>query len=138
MKQHLLLPHHKKFLQRLSSALDDRTAWLNSVAQALIGKSLENLRDEEEALLYDRFKSTVLELDSLVQLSEASIEEDKEEALKLEITSFEVIQKSVVRYPKKKASEISGIESGIKMQLGKDKTLNIVALANVLKDLLGK
>ena len=138
VKQHLLLPHHKKFLQRLSSALDDRTAWLNSVAQALIGKSLENLRDEEEALLYDRFKSTVLELDSLVQLSEASIEEDKEEALKLEITSFEVIQKSVVRYPKKKASEISGIESGIKMQLGKDKTLNIVALANVLKDLLGK
>ena len=48
IKQHRLLPHHKTFLLRLASELDDRKAWLSSVAQAVVGKTLENLKDEDE------------------------------------------------------------------------------------------
>jgi hypothetical protein len=138
VKQHLLLPHQKTFLLRLSSELDDRKAWLSSIAQAVVGRTLENLRDEDEPLLFDKFKNLTLELDSLSQLSETRVNENREEVFGLEIASFEEITKKVVRYPKKKKNEVNRIEDALKMQLGKDKTLNIVALANVLKDLLGK
>jgi len=138
VKKHLLLPHQKTFLLRLSSQLDDRKAWLSSIAQAVVGRTLENLQDEDEPKLYDKFKNLVLELDSLSQLSEKTVDEAKDEVFGLEIASFEAVTKQIVRYPKKKKNEIDRIEESLKMQLGKDKTLNIVALANVLKELLNK
>jgi len=138
IKQHRLLPHHKTLLLRLASELDDRKAWLSSIAQAVIGKTLENLRDEDEPLLYDKFKDLVLELDTLNQLSQDGVDDEREEALGLEITTFEAVEKKVVRFPKKKKAEISRIEAQLRMHLGRDKTLNIAALANVLKDLLQK
>lgn len=138
IKQHRLLPHHKTLLLRLASELDDRKAWLSSIAQAVVGKTLENLRDEDEPLLYDKFKNLVLELDTLNQLSQVGVDDEKEDAFGLEITTFEAVDKKVVRFPKKKKAEISRIEEQLRTQLGKDKTLNIAALANVLKDLLQK
>lgn len=138
IKQHRLLPYHKTLLLRLASELDDRKAWLSSIAQAVVGKTLENLRDEDEPLLYDKFKDIVLELDTLAQLSREGIDDEKEDAFGLEITTFESVEKKVVRFPKKKKAEISRIEQELRTRLGKDKTLNIAALANVLKDLLQK
>lgn len=138
IKQHRLLPHHKTLLLRLASELDDRKAWLSSIAQAVVGKTLEHLRDEDEPLLYDKFKNLVLELDTLNQLSQDGVDDEKEEAFGLEITTFEAVEKKVVRFPKKKKAEIGRIEEQLRTQLGKDKTLNIAALANVLKDLLNK
>lgn len=138
IKQHRLLPHHKTLLLRLSSELDDRNAWLSSIAQAVVGKTLENLRDDDEPLLYDKFKNLVLELDTLTQLSESGVDEEKEDAFGLEITTFETVEKKLVRFPKKKKAEISRIEEAVRTQLGGDKTLNIAALANLLKDLLKK
>ncbi len=137
-KRHLLLPHHKTLLLRVSSELDDRNAWLSSIAQAVVGKTLENLRDDDEPLLYDKFKTLVLELDTLAQLSQSGVNEEKEDAFGLEITTFEAVEKKVVRFPKAKKVEISRIEDAVRLQLGGDRTLNIVALANLLKDLLKK
>ncbi len=139
IKQHRLLPYQKTLLMRVSSDLDDRKAWLSSVAQAVVGKTLDNLRDEEEDILYDKFKTFVLELDSLAHLSKSVVDETSEDVLNLEITSFEEIpRRNVVRIPKKKKQEIEDIERLLRTQLGKDKTLNIAALANLLKDLLKK
>jgi hypothetical protein len=138
VKQHLLLPHQKTLLLRISSKLDDREAWLSSIAQVVVGKTLENLRDEDEPKLYEKFKNLIMELDSLTQLSEKMVDESKDEVVKLEIASFAAISKQTVRYPKKKKTEINRIEEALKQQLAKDKTLNIAALANVLKELLNK
>lgn len=138
IKQHRLLPHHKTLLLRLASELDDRKVWLSSIAQAVVGKTLEALRDDDEPQLYDKLKNLVLELDTLTQLSESGMDEEKEDAFGLEITTFDAVEKKVVRFPKKKKLEISRIEEQLHTQLGKDKTLNIAALANVLKDLLQK
>ena len=63
----------KHFIQRLDSELDDKKAWLSSIAQAVIGKSLETIKDEEEILLYDKFKTLIFELDSLTNISKADI-----------------------------------------------------------------
>jgi len=138
VKQHRLLPYQKTLLMRVSSDLDDRKAWLSSIAQAVVGKTLDNFRDEDETILYDKFKTLVLEMDSLAQLSKNAVDETTEDVLNLEITSFEEIRRNVVRIPKKKKGEIDAIEKLLRMQLGKDKTLNIAALANLLKDLLKK
>jgi hypothetical protein len=136
IKQHRLLPHHKTLLLRLSSELDDRKAWLSSITQAIVGKTLENLRDEDEPLLYDKFKRIVSELDTLNQLSSNAIDDEKEVAIGLEITTFDSIEKKVVRFSTSKTTEVNRIEEALKAKLGKDNTLNIAALTNVLKDLL--
>lgn len=81
LKKHMLLSNQKTFVQRLDSPLDDRKAWLNSIAQAVTGKTLEAFTDEDEILLYDRFKSMILELDSLTKISKTDIDESKEEVI---------------------------------------------------------
>ncbi|MBK6483956.1 MAG: hypothetical protein IPG01_12695 [Chitinophagaceae bacterium] len=139
LKKHLCLPHQKTFVQRLDSELDDKKAWLSSIAQAVIGKSLETIKDEEELFLYDRFKTLILELDSLTNISQADLDEDNEDVLGIEMSSFvDGIQKRLVRLPKTKKKEVAKIEDLIKAKLSKDKSLNIAALANILKDLLQK
>jgi hypothetical protein len=139
LKKHLCLPHQKTFILRLDSELDDKKAWLSSIAQAVIGKPLETIKDEEEILLYDKFKILIHELDSLTNISQADLDEEHEDMLGIEMSSFvDGIQKRLVRWPKTKKKEVSRIEDLIKAKLSKDKSLNIVALANVLKNLLQK
>jgi hypothetical protein len=139
LKKHLCLPHQKTFVQRLDSQLDDRKAWLSSIAQSVIGKPLETIRDEEEILLYDKFKTIIHELDNLTNISQSDTDEEKEDILGIEMSSFvDGINKSLIRLPKSKRSEVSKIETLVKTKLSKDKTLNIAALANILKDLLQK
>lgn len=138
VKEHLLLPHQKTLLMRINSALDDRKAWLTSIAQAVVGRTLETLRDEDEPLLYDKFKSTISELDTLTQLAATDVDESKEEVFGLEFTTFGQVEKKILRFPKKKKGEINRIEEAVKTQLGSDKTLNIAALSNLLKDMLKK
>lgn len=138
IKPHLLLPHHKTLLLRISSELDDRKAWLSSLAQAVVGRSLENLRDEDEPLLYGRFKDLILELDTLNELTQTVTDETSEEVVGVEITSLDNIQKRVVRFPIQKKEEVKALEEVLKANLGKDKSLNIAALVNILKDLTQK
>jgi len=137
LRTHLLLPYQKTFVLRLNSALDDKKAWLNSLAQAVIGKTLDNIKDEEELLLYDKFKSLILELDSLTTISNSDLDEENEEVFGLEINSFvEGVSKKLVRLPKSKKNEINLIEVKLRKNLSNDKTMNIAALASILKDLL--
>jgi hypothetical protein len=139
LKKHLCLPHQKTFIQRLDSELDDKKAWLNSIAQAVLGKSLETIKDEEEIVLYDKFKTLILELDSLTNLSKADLDEEHEDVFGIEVSSFvDGIKKNLIRLPKTKKKEIGKIEDAIKSKLTKDKSLNIAAVASVLKDLLQK
>jgi hypothetical protein len=138
VKQHRLLPYQKTLLMRISSDLDDRKAWLSSIAQAVVGKTLDNFRDDDEVLLLDEFKTRILQLDSLVGLSNTVADETTDDIFSLEITSFEEIQKKVVRVPKNKKGKIEEIENLLRAQLSKDKTLNIAALANLLKYFLKK
>lgn len=139
LRRHLLLPAQRTFIQRLDSELDDKRAWLNSLVQSLTGTTLEKLKDEDEILVYDRFKSMILELDSLTNISKSDFSEDKEDVMSLEINSFiDGVNRKLVRLPKNKKDEIRGIENTIRTKLSSDRTLNIAALANLLKELLKK
>lgn len=137
LKKHMLLSNQKTFVQRLDSPLDDRKAWLNSIAQAVSGKTLEIFSDEDEILLYERFKSMILELDSLTKISKSDIDESKEEVIGVKIDSFfSKINPKVVRVPKSKSKEIEQLKNELKNKLGKDNTSNIAAVLNLLKELL--
>ncbi len=80
----------------------------------------------------------ILDLDSLTNLSEENHNEEKEEVLRLQINTFDNIAKKTIKIPKQKSEEIKALELQIKKLLGKDKTLNIAALSNVLKILIEK
>lgn len=137
LKKHMLLSNQKTFVQRLDSPLDDRKAWLNSIVQAVTGKTLETFSDEDEILLYERFKSMILELDSLTKISKTDIDESKEEVIGVKIDSFlSKIDPKVVRIPKNKRKEIELLKNELKNKLGKDNTSNIAAVLNLLKELL--
>lgn len=137
LRRHLLLSSQKVFVQRLDSLIDDKKAWLNSLVQALINTTLDKINDEDELLISDKFKSMVLELDSLTSLSKSDFKEDKEDVFDLQInTFFDGISKKMVRLPKNKKEEVNNIQSELKKGLSKDKTLNIAALTNLLKEML--
>jgi len=137
LKKHLLLANQKTFVQRIDSLLDDKKAWLNSIAQAVTGKTLEAFTDEDEIMLYEKFKSTILELDSLTNLSKGDIDEANEEVVGVKIdTFFSTINPKIVRVPKNKAAEIEQLKTALKMKLSTDKTSNIAAVLNLLKELL--
>jgi ribosomal protein S15P/S13E len=137
LKKHMLLSNQKTFVQRLDSPLDDRKAWLNSIAQAVTGKTLEAFSDEDEILLYEKFKAMILELDSLTKISKSDIDESNEEVIGVKIDSFfSKIDPKVVRVPKNKSKEIEELKNELKNKLGKDNTSNIAAVLNLLKELL--
>ncbi len=138
LKKHLLLPNQSKFVDRLDSELNDRNLWLNSIVFPFINISLQNIKsDEDELIIYDRFKEMIIELDSLTKLSLSDFQEEKEDVYDLQINTFiEGISKKLIRLPKNKKVEVAKIQANINTFLGKDKSLNIAALANILKDLL--
>jgi ribosomal protein S15P/S13E len=137
LKKHMLLSNQKTFVQRLDSPLDDRKAWLNSIAQAVTGKTLEVFSDEDEVLLYEKFKAMILELDSLTKISKSDIDESNEEVIGVKIDSFfSKIDPKVVRVPKNKSKKIEELKNELKNKLGKDNTSNIAAVLNLLKELL--
>lgn len=137
LKKHMLLSNQKTFVQRLGSPLEDKKAWLNSIAQAVSGKTLERFSDEDEILLYEKFKAMILELDSLTKISKSDIDESKEEVIGVKIDSFfSKIDPKVVRVPKNKSKEIEELKNELRNKLGKDHTSNIAAVLNLLKELL--
>ena len=137
LKKHLLLSQQKTFIQRLDSSIDDKKAWLTSLAQVVTGRALDLFSDEDEILLYEKFKSMIFELDSLTKISISDIDENKEEIIGVKIDSFfGKIDPKVVRIPKNKMEEIERLKSELKNMLGSDKTSNIAAVINLLKELL--
>ncbi len=103
LSQPMLMPAQRVFWQRLNSTTTDRDAWLNSLAQALIGKALDQSRDDDERLLHERFRRMLTDLDSLTNLSVGNVDPDRKLAYGIEINSFGGgVQKKLVRIPKKK------------------------------------
>ena len=137
LHRHLLLNSQKSFVQRVDSQIEDKKAWLSSLAQSLIGRTLEKFKDEDELMLYDKFSEMILSLDSLNRISNSKFDENKEIALDVQINSFgEEMANKVIRLPKSKSKQVEKLEEKIKELLSKDKSIDLAAITAVLKDLL--
>jgi len=137
LKTHLLLPHQKTFFSRIQSSIDDRKSWLSSIAQSCIGKSLVSINDDEEVLLFEKLKDIIHELDNLSEISKEQVNENLEEVMKFEMTTFDTgINKNILRISREKTKEINKQILSLKSILGKDKKVNIATLAKLLQELL--
>jgi hypothetical protein len=137
IQRHLCLPHQKTFLMRIDSPLEERNLWLSSICQAVIGVPLENATDALEVKLYHKFKEVVLELDSLNNLASAEFNEEKEEAMEIEISSFgEPKKKNILRLPKSKLQELNEVQSKLEKSLTGEKRTDVYVLATLLKKLM--
>lgn len=70
IKAHLLIPKFKVFHTRLMSSLDDRDSWIKSLADQLLGKSIDQMSDQEERILMDRLKEAFSNLDRVQEVHE--------------------------------------------------------------------
>jgi hypothetical protein len=137
LKYHLLQPHQKTFINRIKSELDDRKAWLSSIAQTVLSKPLTAITDEEEVILFDKINEILFELDNLSEISKEKVNDSQEEVFKLEITSFvHGLTKNTLRIPKEKMKEYDEQVKKVSSILGKDKKINIAILTKLLHELI--
>jgi len=121
----------------LDSKLDDKKAWLSSLAQVLTGKALDKFTDDDELVLYDKFKNMIFELDSLTEISKKDIDDTKEEVMSLKIDSFnEQMEPKIIRISKAKENDIDLLKTNITKYLTSDKSINIAAITKLLKELI--
>jgi len=136
LKKHLLLPAQKTLVQRIDSELDDKRAWLSSICQAITGRTLETLRDEDELILFDKLKDMIIELDSLTALSQVKINEETEDVIGLQIDSFQEGKRhKIIRLPKNMGAKVDEIKMTLHGVLSSDKSFNIAAVTKLLQEL---
>ncbi|MCD0487916.1 ATP-binding protein [Pedobacter sp. MC2016-14] len=135
LKQSLLLPRQKTFYDRLLSPLDDRNAWLSSVSQSVIGKTLDRINDDEEHVLYDKFLNAIHELDNLNDIYLQNVDLNTEDVFKLEITQPQFgLSNKIIRLPKPRTESILDFEKKLEEIFSKEQSLTKIAiLANLLK-----
>jgi hypothetical protein len=135
LKQYLLLPYQKTFYDRLCSPLEDRTAWLSSVTQATVGKTLDKITDKEVDVLQERFLNLIRELDNLNEFAVKNVNLEEEHVYKLEITMpGSNIVPQTIRLSKSLDSKLAYFEQELGSIIEKEnKSFKIAILANLLK-----
>ena len=137
IKKHLLLPYQKVFYVRLDSQIEERNDWLNNMVSGVLRKSLRDISDEEEVVLYEKLSATFQELDNLCDIHKIEINRAKEEVVKIEITSLDAGTKPYqVRLNKRKLDEAEVLESKIRPLLSKDASINKRVLIKLLQEIL--
>jgi hypothetical protein len=86
IKEHLLNTRQKSFLSRIKLPIDDKTAWLLSLAQVTMNKQLNEFSDEEVAIFKERLADSFKELDDLLAFNAIEFDEEKQQAYNIEIT----------------------------------------------------
>lgn len=135
LKQYLLLPYQKTFYDRLCSPLEDRAAWLSSVAQSTVGKTLDVITDLEVDQLQERFLSLIHELDNLNDMALQNINLEQEEVFKLEIsTPGSAMRHKLIRLPKEQDARFTHIENELSSFMENENHVTKIAiLAHLLK-----
>lgn len=145
LSQPMLMPAQRVFWQRLNSTTTDRgdgprDAWLSALAQAILGKALDQSRDDDERLPHDCFRRMLSELDSLTNLSVGDVDPDRELAYGVEINSFGgKVQKKLIRVPKTREAELRAVADTITKQVlasTQDNESGKIVLAMALNELM--
>ncbi|TDG36070.1 hypothetical protein EZJ43_10325 [Pedobacter changchengzhani] len=138
LKQYLLLPYQKTFYDRLCSPLEDRGAWLSSVAQATVGKTLDQITDKEVENLQERFHSLIHELDNLNDMALQKVNLDEELIFKFELTTpGSILNHRIIRMSKTQDAQFQSLERGMSDLMGTtNKSTKIAILAKILKQVL--
>ncbi|MGM0934728.1 MAG: hypothetical protein ACQEWD_14930 [Bacteroidota bacterium] len=138
VKEHEALTKHKIFLLRLNSKLEDRNSFLMSLGQALLGKSLNQIKDSDERLLKDKMLAITKELDNLVDLNKVEVDEN-EMLVKLQLTTKKDGGKEeIIRVPKNQAELMEKLILKFSDELKSYKNLKLPVLVSLLQRELEK
>lgn len=136
IKEPLLLNHQKSFYYRMNSDINDLNAWVSSVAQVLINKPLDQITDNDESILYEKFKEMFYDLDNLCEISKMGVNLEKEEIMKIDVQrANSPLISNLIRYPKTKEGDIVVLKNKIEKVLSKDSTVNKIALLKLFNEL---
>jgi hypothetical protein len=125
------------FRERIMSKLDDREAWLNSMANALLSKSLKDFDDNDERIFQDRFKQRIHELDNLCELTKTVIDPEAEDIMRVGISTFGTKERArVIRRSKQTTAAETELMNEIRNRLGDDKPRSLAILARLLQEYL--
>jgi len=140
LKTYLLLPYQRTFYDRVCSPLEQRNAWLSSLAQSVVGKTLEQLSDDEELQLFDRFIRLIHELDNLNDIAMKGVDLDTEDVLRLEITvPGQEGKEQLIRLPKERQQSFYDLEDKLTVMIDAEHpSVKIAILAEMLRKELGK
>lgn len=132
-----LIDRQRKLLNRMHSPLEDREKWLNSVGLAVLDKPLSKLKDEEEDMLFNRLQSRVQELDALIDLSKEKIDQEKDEAFRLQLypLSRTPIEENI-KVKKSFIVEQSDNLNDIKSRLTGNKKKDLAILSKLIEDII--
>jgi hypothetical protein len=120
IKEHLLHTRQKSFLSRIRLPLEDKNAWINSLAQVIINKPLAEFSDEEVIVFYDRLADAFKELDDLLSFNAIEFDNEKEQVYSIEITGSNKskIKKNVI-LTKKQEEEAKDLSKEVRKILKK-------------------
>jgi len=137
LKTFLMLPQQTTFTNRLFSKLDDKNAWLSSLIQALLNKSPEQMRDEEEEKLLADASSMLFDLDNLCDIAAALVDVSAEAVVQINITPLQQEPiKQLIRLPRTKEQELDMMMQQLRTftSASSDKALVMTALTRLLQE----
>ena len=118
-----LTKESRVLFMRLGSPLDIKDAWTKSVVDAIIGKNLESIKDDELALAFKQVKSKIDDLLEACQLFSSGEGEDKF-VLKLTLpdgTTFRrIMNKTDIKTQKMNSSDIEKLANQLLKSLSYD------------------
>ena len=93
------------------------------------------MKDEEEEILYEKLRNIILELDNLCDISTLNADLQNEVVYTLALTEVQSgTQKQLIRLPKSKSEAVTNLKEKLKAEMGSDRTENLSALTELLKD----
>lgn len=126
--EHLLDGKQKALVRRIHSKIPERSLWISSISQMLIGKPLNKITDQEELILLDQIKKQFADLDALLEISSLDYNADKEVALRYEIQGSDkkrknnqvILNKKDIRQINKLKKDVSALikDQDVKVQEG--------------------
>ncbi len=129
----------KVFFTRVISPLDIKKAYWESLTDAVIGKRLDKITDEEIGILLEKFKSNFENLINLLDLHQIEINEE-EQVIQLKITHSDGnsdFKKNII-ISKESNKEIKSLEAKLENLLNTNSEINRIVLLNLLKKELNK
>jgi len=138
LKSYRLTPYQKRFYGRLLSQQKNREKWLSAVAFTVLDKPLEQIRDDEERLLLDRLPRQIEELDNLSDLASLHIDDEKEEAIKLNISSLNADTiEHTIRVSKSKIKQHEDLKDSLLKELKNvNQNESIAILSKIMRELI--
>ena len=135
LSKDLLTPEQKLFLDRLLISTESRERWLNALGYPIIGKNVEQLRDDEEAFFLRRLKSFLKTLNTYVDF-EVKKTDDNKQIFKIEIIGYQDnLESYYISIDKDDIEKAKNIESMIQNTL-KNESPDVInyILLKMLKD----